>query len=66
VLTSLSAGLASEVTGLREENARLVRECRRLIVAHDQLAQDHAQLRDQSIKTTKELKAKNLELNSKC
>jgi hypothetical protein len=31
-----------------------------------QLAQDHAQLLERSRKITEELKAKNLELNSKC
>jgi hypothetical protein len=44
----------------------LIEECMRLTTTHDQLAQDHAQLRDQSVKTTEELKAKNLKLNSKC
>jgi hypothetical protein len=44
----------------------LVGECTRLTTVHDQLAQDHAQLLDQSVKITEELKAKNLELNSKC
>jgi hypothetical protein len=58
--------MANEVVGLREENSRMVGECARLTVENNQLAQDHAQLRDQSVKITEELKAKNLELNSKC
>jgi hypothetical protein len=66
VLTSLFAGLANEVACLREDNSRLVGECTRLTAVNNQLAQDHAQLLDQSIKMIEELKMKNLELNSKC
>jgi hypothetical protein len=66
VLTSLSPGLANEVACLREDNSRLVRECTRLTIVNNQLAQDHVQLLDQSIKMIEELKMKNLELNSKC
>jgi hypothetical protein len=44
----------------------LVEECTRLTTVNNQLAQDHAQLLDQSIKMTEKLKTKNLELNNKC
>jgi hypothetical protein len=65
-LISLFVGLANEVACLREENTRVVRECTRLTEENNQLAQDHAQLLECSRKITEELKAKNLELNSKC
>jgi methyl-accepting chemotaxis protein len=64
-LTSLFAGLANEVACLREENAHVVGECTRLTEENNQLAQDHARLLEHSRKITEELKAKNLELNSK-
>jgi hypothetical protein len=44
----------------------MVRECARLTAENNQLAQDHTQLQEQSIKITEELKTKNLELSSKC
>jgi hypothetical protein len=44
--------LANEVAGLREENARLVKECNRLTTANNH---DHTQLLEQSPKVTKEL-----------
>jgi hypothetical protein len=59
-------GLANEVACLREDNSCMVGECTRLTAVNNQLAQDHAQLLDLSIKMTEELKMKNLELNSKC
>jgi methyl-accepting chemotaxis protein len=65
-LTSLFVGLVNEVACLREENARVVGECTRLMEESNQLAQDHAQLLERSKKITEELKAKNLELNSRC
>jgi hypothetical protein len=43
----------------------VVEECARLTAENNQLVQDHAQLREQSSKITEELKAKDLELNSK-
>jgi hypothetical protein len=58
-------GLASEVACLREENSRVVRECTRLTGENNQQAQDHVQLLEHSRKITEELKAKNIELNSK-
>jgi hypothetical protein len=66
VLTSLFVGLANEVASLREDNVHVVGECTRLTEENSQLAQDHVQLLERSRKITEELKAKNLELNSKC
>jgi hypothetical protein len=66
MLTNLFAGLANEVVVLHSDNARLVEVCTRLITTNNQLAQDHAQLLEQSTKVTEELKMKNLELSSKC
>jgi hypothetical protein len=65
ILTSLFVVVANEVAGLREENSHVVGECARLTAENNQLAQDHAQLREQSIKMTEEPKAKNLELTNK-
>jgi hypothetical protein len=43
----------------------VVGECARLTAENNQLAQDHAQLREQSSKMTEKPKAKNLELTNK-
>jgi predicted nuclease with TOPRIM domain len=57
--------LAEEVTRLQSENTCMAEECARLSVETAQLVEDHAWLRDQSMKMDEEVKSINQEITSK-
>jgi hypothetical protein len=47
------------------ENTCMAEECAQLSVENTRLVEDHARLRDQSMKMTEEVKTKNQEITSK-
>jgi hypothetical protein len=63
--SKLVIDLVEEVTRLQETNTCLVVESARLSAENARLVEDHTQLRDQSMKMTKEVKTKNQEITSK-